>query len=118
MIGRLVCIQKYSSLRSDNKERHFSSNSFSPLFFAMILREIRMDLNHLLLMEVLTLFAKSESHIDSLLKTVQKSSTSVAMRFWISRCAVFTIKRARNAVCRGIKLQYEVIAEPNESGYT
>lgn len=69
-------------------------------------------------MKVSTLFAKSESHIDSLLKTVQKFSNSVGMRFGISRYAVFTIKRARNAVCCDIKLQYEVIAEPNKGGYT
>lgn len=69
-------------------------------------------------MKVLTQFAKSEIHIDSLLKTVQKFSNNVAMRFGISKYAVFTINRARNAVCRGIELQYEVIVEPNESGYT
>lgn len=37
-------------------------------------------------MEDLKLFSKSESQIDSLLKTVQKYSNDVRMQFGISKC--------------------------------
>lgn len=112
----------------------FQGDSFSPLLFvialipiSLVLRKVDMgykigkdgpSINHLLFMDDIKLFAKSENQIDSLVKTVHECSQDMGMKFGISKCAVLTMKRGKRAHCRGIKLPTEeVIAEPDDSGY-
>ena len=61
-------------------------------------------LNHLLLMDDLTLFAKSKSQIDSWIQTVHIFSEDIAMKFGMKNCGVLTMERGNVFKTDGIRL--------------
>ena len=92
---------------------------FSPLLFAvaviplsLILNETDLGyvtsrnqkLNHLLLMDALKLYAKSERELDSLIQTVRIFSDDVGMVFGLDKCAVLVLKRGKIVQTDGIEL--------------
>ena len=119
----------------DVKRGIFQGDSLSPLLFvlcmvplSLILRKINAyyewgkkeyKLNHLLYMDDLKLFAKSEEQIDILVRTVHIFSTDIGMEFGMKKCGILTMKRGKVVKCDGIKLpNNEVMKEVEKEGYT
>ena len=104
----------------DVKRGKFQGDSLSPLLtvlsmvpLSLILRKINASyewgkkeykLNHLLFMDNLKLFFKSEEQIDTLVRTVHIFSTDIGMKFVMKKCGIFTMKRGNVVRCKGIKL--------------
>ena len=86
----------------------FQGDSLSPLLSvlsmvpsSLILRKVNAyyewgkkdyKLNHLLYMEDLKLFAKSEEQIDTLVRTVHVFSTDIGMEFGMKKYGILTMK--------------------------
>ena len=103
----------------------FQGDSLSPLLFvlcmvplSLIRRKVNAyyewgkkeyKLNHLLYVDDLKLFAKSEEQIDTLVRTVHIFSTDIGMEFGMKKCGILTKKRGKVVKCDGIKL-------PNNEG--
>ena len=101
-------------------KRIFQGDALSPLLFvvAMIslthaLREIKSGyeftrskekVNHVLYMDDLKLYAKTEETLDSLVKTVRLFSKDIGMQFGLDICAVLMMKRGRIVKSDGIEL--------------
>ena len=76
-------------------------------------------LNHLLFMDDLKLFSKSEEQMDTLVKSVHVFSTDIGMEFGTKKWGVLTMKRGEVVRCKGIKLpNSEVMKEVEKEGYT
>ena len=89
----------------------FQGDSLSPLLFvlcmipmSLVLRTVKagyelgkkeFSLNHLLFMDDLKLYGKSEEQIDSLVRTVHKLSTDIGMEFGIRKCGIIILKRGK-----------------------
>ena len=112
----------------------FQGDSFSPLLFVLALIPLSMVLrkseigyqlgkdqpkiNHLLFMDDLKLFAKTEDQIDSLVQTVYLCSVDIGMEFGIAKCAIVVLKRGKKVECLGIKLPTgDNIGDPDDGGY-
>ena len=75
--------------------------------------------NHLLFMDDLKLYSKSEEQIDSLIQTTHSFSTDIGMEFGIRKCGVLVLKRGKIVRCEGIELPNdEIIKEVGQEGYT
>ena len=61
-------------------------------------------LNHLLFMDDLKLFVKSEKQMDALVRTVLVFSTGIGMKFGMKKCGILTMKRDKVVKCEEIKL--------------
>ena len=64
-------------------------------------------INHLLFMDCLKLFAKSNDQIDSLVNTVYIISEDIGMEFGIKKCGILVLKRGKvdaKAKSRGVSL--------------
>ena len=113
----------------------FQGNSLSPLLFvlsmvplSLILKKVNAyykwgkkeyKLNHLLLMDDLKLFAKSEEQTNTLVRTVYVFSTNIGMEFGTRKCEILTMKRGKIVKSEGTKLpDGEVIKQVEQEGYT
>ena len=100
----------------------FQGDSLSPLLFiiafiliSMILRKVTcayefksgVKLNHLLFMDELKLYAKSETGLESLAQTVHMFSDDIGMEFDVEKCAVMVIRRGKLARSDDITLPDE-----------
>ena len=75
-------------------------------------------LNHLLFMDDLKFFGKSEHQIDSLASTCHTLSTDIGMKFGLKNCGILNLKRGKVTRCEGIKLpDGEVLTEVEQEGY-
>ena len=97
----------------------FQGDSLSPLLFvvsmiplSLVLRKCEAGyiyakntkVNHLLFMDDLKLYARSECQLDSLIQSVRIFSNDIGMKFGIEKCAVLVIKRGKLAQTEGITL--------------
>ena len=75
-------------------------------------------MNHLLFMDSLKLYAKSERELDSLFLTVRIFSDGVGMVFGLDKCAVLVFKREKMVRIEGIELpDGKHMREVNLDGY-
>ena len=63
------------------------------------------NLTHLLFIDDLKLFSKSENQIDTLVRTAHVFSTDIGMDFEIKKCGILTMERGKVVRYEGIKLQ-------------
>ena len=78
----------------------------------------RAKINHLLFMDDLKLFGKTQDQIDSLIKTVHLFSSDIGMVFGIDKCGVVIVKRGKLVECNGVELPNgEVIKQVEKDGY-
>ena len=97
----------------------FQGDSFSPLLFVVVLIPLSIilnktdlgyvtsrnqKLNHLLFMDDLKLYAKSERELDSLIQTVRIFSDNVGMVFGLGKYAVLVLMRGKMVRTEGIEL--------------
>ena len=98
----------------------FQGDSLSPLLFvlalmplSMILRKVKAGyefrkgspvINHLLYMDDLKLFRKTERHLETLLSTVEIFSQNIRMEFGISKCGILILKRGKLVHLDGIEI--------------
>ena len=76
-------------------------------------------LNHLLFMDDLKLYAKSETQTNTLVRTVYEFSTDIGMEFVIKKCGILTMKRGKIVKSEGIKLpDAEVMKQVGQEVYT
>ena len=64
----------------------------------------REKINHLLYMDDLKLYAKSEKELDSLIQTVRVFSKDIGMQFGIEKCSTLVLKRGKRIKSDGIKM--------------
>ena len=75
-------------------------------------------LNHLLFMNDLNLYAKSEEQTNTLVRTVYVFSTDIGMEFGIKKCGILTMKRGKIVKREGIKLpDGEVMKQVGQEGF-
>ena len=90
----------------------FQGDSLSPLMFVMsmipltyVLRKVKPayttkdknSINHLLYMDDLKLYGKSQNDITSLINTVRIYSNDIGMEFGLDKCATISLKRGKLA---------------------
>ena len=112
----------------------FQGDSLSPLLFVMamiplttLLRKESMgykfskskkQINHLLFMDDLKLYAKDEADLDKLINVVSVYSRDIGMEFGLDKCAVLVMKRGNKVRCEGIQLpDGRMMEELDDGGY-
>ena len=117
------------------KRRIFQGEIISPLLsvlsmvpLSLILKKVnacykwgkeKYKLNHLLFMDDLKLYAKSEEQANTLLRTVHVFNTDIGMEFGIKESGVLSMKRGKIVKSDGIKLpDGEVMKQVGQEGYT
>ena len=117
------------------KKEYFQGDGLSPLLFVLsmmplplILKKVNAcykcgkkeyKLNHLLFMDDLKLYAKSEDKTNTLVRTVYLFSTNIGMESGIKKCGILTMKRGKIVKSEGIKLpDGEVMKQVGQEGYT
>ena len=113
----------------------FQGDSLSPLLLvlsmvqlSLILKKVNecykwrkreYALNHLLFMDDLKLYAKSEERKNTLVRIVYVFSTDIGMEFGIKKCGILTMKRGKIVKSKGIKLpDGELMKQIGQEGYT
>ena len=114
-----LMVEKESCGLCDIKSGIFQGDSLSPLLFIVALIPLstilnntnkgykikcNQILNHLLYMDDLKLYAKTERESESLLHTVRIFSEDISMTFGIEKCAKISVKRGKVVRREGIKL--------------
>ena len=110
----------------------FQGDSLSPLLFVAclipmtyVLRKCGagydfssngQKINHLLFMDDLKLYAKSEKALDSLVQTVRLFSSDIGMEFGIDKCAVLIVKNGKVRETEGIVLPNGEVLKGMEEG--
>ena len=79
--------------------------------------EIKDKINHLLFMDDLKLYSRSEKGFDSLVQTVRVFSEDIGMKFGIEKCAMLVMERGKIVKSVGIGLpDGKVIKSLQEGG--
>ena len=98
----------------------FQGDSLSPLLFiiclvplSLILRTVKAgfefrksgpSINHLLCMDDVKLFGKTEKQLESLMNTVRIFSDDIRMEFGIKKCGVLVMKKGKHVRSEGIEI--------------
>ena len=98
----------------------FQGGRLSPLLFvicliplSLVLRKVkaayefkdrRRKINHLLFMDDLKLYSKSDTQIDWLVRTVHLFSKDIGMEFGVKKCGVLILKRGKVVEYEGVLL--------------
>ena len=98
----------------------FQGDSLSPLMFViamipltLVLRKMKASykfssngeqINHLMFMDDIKLYAKNESGLDALVQSVRVISNDIGMEFGVEKCAMLVIKRGKVVESNGIDL--------------
>ena len=77
----------------------------------------KFKLNHLLFMDDLKLFGKSEDQIDSLVQTVFIFSEDIGMEFGLKKCGVVILKKGKLVKFDGIHLPNQEIMKEVDDNY-
>ena len=109
----------------------FQGDALSPLLFVIaliplthILRKANPGygfrtgetINHLLFMDDLKLYSKSESVLNSLIQTVRVFSKDIGMQFGIDKCAMLVMKKGKIVKSDGIQLPSDKVIKSLEEG--
>uniref|UniRef100_A0A2H6MYK7 Uncharacterized protein n=1 Tax=Micrurus carvalhoi TaxID=3147026 RepID=A0A2H6MYK7_9SAUR len=70
---------------------------------------------HLLYMDDLKLYGKSEIETQSLTNTVWVFSTDISMQFGMGKCATLSIKRGKITTCDGIEMPNRQLIKYNQN---
>ena len=98
----------------------FQGDTLSPLMFViamipltLVLRKMKASykfssngeqINHLMFMDDIKLYAKNESGLDALVQSVRVVSNDIGMEFGVEKCAMLVIKRGKVVESNGIDL--------------
>ena len=109
----------------DVKRGIFQEDNLLPLLFvlsmaplSLILKKVNASyewwkkqykLNHLLSMDNLKLFSRSEEQIDTIVRTVHVFSADIVMEFGIKKPGILTVKRGKVVRPEEIKLRYSEV---------
>ena len=75
-------------------------------------------MNHLLYMDDLKLYGRSEQELESLIDVVRVFSRDIGMEFGLDKCAVLVLKQGINVRCEGIVLpDGQMMGQVDENGY-
>ena len=109
----------------------FQENSLSPLLFVIALIPLTQILKatrhcysfankekfiHLLYMDDLKLYAKTEEELDSLVQTVIVFNENIGMKFSIEKCSMLVMKKGKKAKSAGIKLPDDTVIKALKDG--
>ena len=116
----MLCADNSELGEVDTKQGVFQGNSLSPLVFALALIPLSLILqkakagykfsgskekiNHLLFMDDLKLYSRSEKGLDSLVQTVRVFSEDIGMEFGIEKCAMLVMEKGKIVKSAGIEL--------------
>ena len=73
-------------------------------------------INHLLLMDDIKLYSKSQKALDSLIQTVRIFSDNIGMQFGFDKCAVLVMKKGKIVKSDGIQLPNDQVIKSLEGG--
>ena len=116
----MLCSRNSELVEVEIKLGIFQGDSLSPLVFvlslillSLILRKAKVayefseskeKINHLLFMDDLKLYSRSEKGLDSLVQTVCVFSEDIGMEFGIKRCAMLVMEKGKFVKSVGIEL--------------
>ena len=117
----------------DIKRGIFQGDSLSPLLFVMVLIPLSQRLeamqgyklkhetrsiNHLLFMDDLKLYAKSDKQLKDLVGVVKSYSDDIKMEFGLPKCNVLTVKKGKRQPSDGLVLPSgDKMKDVDEEGY-
>ena len=127
--GRQSCGESLGEV--DIKRGIFQGDSLPPQLFVIcmmllsdVLRKMTpgytlgsVKINHLLFMDDLKLYCKSEKEINSIVSKVYSVSKDIGKEFGFQKCEVLIMKRRKPVKSQGIKLGHEVVLNAGENGY-
>ena len=116
----MLCSGNFELVEVEIKRGIFQGDSLSPLVFvlaliplSLILRkakaayefsESKEKINHLLFMDDLKLYSRSEKGLDSLLQTVHVFSEDIGIEFGVEKCAMLLMEKGKTVKSVDIEL--------------
>ena len=128
----MLCSGSSESSEVEIKLGIFEGDSLSPLVFvlalillSLILRKVKAvyefseskeKINHLLFMNDLNVYSRSEKGLDSLVQTVHVFSEDIGMEFGIEKCATLVMEKGKILKSVGIELPDDKVIKSLQEG--